>query len=109
MAALYVASGINHFVHPDLYIGIMPPWLPFQAELVYVSGGVEIAAAVLLLSAMTRNIGAWLIIALLLAVFPANIQMAINYYALGHSLFWLTLLRLPFQLVLIWWAWNFTK
>ncbi|SFN88148.1 Uncharacterized membrane protein [Chitinophaga sp. YR627] len=109
MAAIYVAAGINHFINPEIYIGIMPPWLPFQTELVYISGGVEVAGGVLLLPAASRNIGAWIIIGLLLAVFPANIQMAINYYATKHPMLWLPLLRLPFQFVLIWWAWYFTK
>lgn len=109
MAAFYVAAGANHFIHPEIYLGIMPPWLPFQADLVYISGAVEIAGGLLLLPNRTRNVGAWLLIALLLAVFPANIQMAINYYMVGHSMFWLALVRLPFQLVLIWWAWKFTK
>jgi uncharacterized membrane protein len=109
MAALYVAAGINHFINPNIYISIMPPWLPFQTELVYISGGVEVAGGMLLLPTLTQNTGAWVIIGLLLVVFPANIQMAINYYAAGHSLFWLTLVRLPLQLVLIWWAWKFTK
>lgn len=109
MAAFYVAAGINHFINPEIYIGITPPWLPFQTSLVYISGGVEVAGGLLLLSSRTLNIGAWIIIGLLLAVFPANIQMAINYYAVGHSMLWLALLRLPFQLVLIGWAWKFTK
>lgn len=109
MAVFYVAAGINHFINPDFYAGIMPPWIPFQLELIYISGGIEVAAALLLLFPMTRSLGAWTIIALLLAIFPANIQMAINYYEIGHSLFWLTLVRLPFQLVLIWWAWTYTK
>ncbi|WP_236059693.1 DoxX family protein [Chitinophaga rhizophila] len=109
MAAFYVMAGINHFINPDIYTGIMPPWVPFHTELVYISGGVEVAGGLLLLPSTTRNIGAWMLIGLLLAVFPANIQMAINYYEVGHSMFWLTLVRLPFQLLLIWWAWKFTK
>jgi len=109
MAAFYLAAGANHFINPEIYLGIMPPWLPFQASLVYISGAVEIIGALLLLSDKTRNAGAWVLIALLLAVFPANIQMAINYYIVGHSMFWLTIVRLPFQLVLIWWAWKFIK
>jgi uncharacterized membrane protein len=109
MAVFYTLAGINHFIHPDIYYDIIPPWLPYPMELVYISGGAEIAAGLLLLLPYTRRIGAWFIIALLLAVFPANVQMTINYFHEGQPMFWLTLVRLPLQFVLIWWAWKFTK
>lgn len=65
--------------------------------------------ALLLLPAATRRIAAWSIIVLLIAVFPANLQMAINYYNIHHPALWVALLRLPLQVVLVWWAHQFTK
>lgn len=109
MAFFYVSAGINHFVNPDMYLQIMPGWLPYPLELVYISGVVEIAGGLLLLPAKTRRLGSWIIILLLIAVFPANIQMSINFYHQQHPYFWLTILRLPLQFLLIWWAWKYTK
>lgn len=109
MAAIYVVAGILHFVKPDTYSSIVPHWLPYPLALVYISGVVEIAGGLLLLPAATRRFGAWLIILLLIAVFPANVQMSVNYYRDHNPYFWLTILRLPLQVVLIWWAWKFAK
>ncbi len=108
MAALYFIAGINHFIHPKAYMRIMPPWIPFPKELVFISGAVEIACALLLLPSFSRRIAAWGIILLLIAVFPANIQMSLNYYRESNPYLWLTLLRLPLQILLIWWAYRFT-
>lgn len=77
--------------------------------MVYISGIVEILCGVLLVFPQTQTIGAWLSILLFVAVFPANIKMAKDFYLLHHKYFWLTVLRLPLQLVLIWWAFKFTK
>ena len=109
MTALYVIAGCMHFIKPNTYGKIMPPWLPWPLLLVYISGAFEIALGALLLPAATRVLAAWGIIFLLIAVFPANIQMMLIYYRnhLPHR--WLTVARLPLQLLLIWWAWIFTK
>lgn len=109
MSLLYLAAGINHFLHPAVYIRIMPPWLPAPALLVYISGVCEVIFALLLLLPSTRSIGAWCIIALLVVVFPANIQMAINYARQHHPALWLAIARLPLQALLVWWAYSFTK
>jgi uncharacterized membrane protein len=109
MAVLYFLAGINHFIHPGSYIKIMPPWLPFHKELVWVSGALEIGLALLLLPTFSRKMAAWGIILLLVAVFPANVQMSVNYYKEHSPQWWITLLRLPLQLLLIWWAYTFTK
>jgi uncharacterized membrane protein len=109
LAALYLIAGVNHFIHPHGYIKIMPPWLPFHNELVFLSGAMEIACALLLLPSFSRKLAAWGIILLLIAVFPANIQMAINFYKEKNAYLWLTLLRLPLQVLLIGWAYRFTK
>ncbi len=108
MAVLYFLAGINHFWHPRFYHKIMPSWLPWHKELVVISGIGEMVLAVLLLFAATRQAAAWGIIVLLIAVFPANIQMMINYQKKKHPLTWVTVVRLPLQVVLLWWAYSFT-
>ena len=109
MAAAYIAAGINHFVHPQTYLGIMPPWLPAHSVLVIISGVMEVLLGILLVPKTTRRMAAWGVILLLLAVFPANIQMLQNFCKEEHPLMWLAVLRLPLQLLLIWWAYQYTK
>jgi uncharacterized membrane protein len=109
MAFLYVAAGANHFFNPVMYKKIMPPWLGWQNGLVAISGVCEILLGLLLLMPQTRFFAAWGIIALLIAVFPANIQMAINFWHIHSRWLWLSILRLPLQAILIWWAYYFTK
>ena len=109
MSLLYIAAGINHFVKPRMYVKIMPPWLPAHLQLVYTSAVAEILLGILLIPASTRVFAAWGIIALLIAVFPANVQMMLNYYYKNLPGLWITIVRLPLQLLLIWWAWLYTR
>ncbi len=109
MAAAYIAAGINHFVHPQTYMAIMPPWLPAHLALVFISGVIEVLLGILLVPKITRRMAAWGIILLLLAVFPANVHMLLNFYNEKHPLIWLAVLRLPLQFLLIWWAYQYTK
>lgn len=109
MSLIYFAAGVYHFVNPKMYMRIMPSWIPFHLPLVYLSGAAEIIVAVLLLPESTRPLGAWLTIALLIAVFPANVQMAVNLWQKQHPRLWIALARIPLQLVLIYWAWIYTK
>lgn len=109
MAVLYVLAGINHFWHPEGYLKIMPHFLPWHTMLNYLAGALEILFGLLLLFQATRSIGAWGLIVLLILVFPANVQMAVDYTQQGHPLVWLAYLRLPLQLLLIWWAMHYTK
>jgi uncharacterized membrane protein len=112
MAAFYIAAGVNHFLSPDFYVAIMPPYLPWHLELVYLSGIAEIVCGVGLLIPRTRVLAAWATIALLIAIFPANLHVALNDLPLaGRSEgagIW-NWVRLPFQLVLIAWAWWYTR
>ena len=106
---LYVAAGINHFAHQALYLSIMPPYLPFHLALVIISGIAEIALGILLLIPQTSRLAAWGLITLLVAVFPANLHMALHpeiYPTLPVIGLWL---RLPLQAVLIWWAYWYTR
>lgn len=109
MVLLYIGAGINHFVQPEVYEKIMPSWIPSRLLLVYVSGGAEILLGLLLIPLTTRRIGSLGVILLLVAVFPANIQMTLNYFQDNNPYAWLTLLRLPLQFVLIRWAYKFYK
>lgn len=109
MAAFYVGAGINHFIHPGPYEKILPPQLGSPGLLVYVSGIIEIALGILLIPVRTRRLAAWGIILLLIAVFPANIQMLINYHKEGNPNEWIAIVRLPVQLLLIYWAYRYSK
>jgi uncharacterized membrane protein len=109
MSILYLAAGINHFINPKWYTRIIPSWLPRPDVLNIISGTCEIVFAILLIPLATRTLAAWLIIILLITIFPANIQMSIQYHQRHHRYFWLTVVRLPLQLVLIWWAWYYTQ
>ncbi len=105
---LFVAAGANHFVNPDFYVPMMPPYLPWHRELVYLSGVCKIVLGVLLLVPSCSRYSAWGLIALLLAVFPANLHMALNpadFPKISETGLWL---RLPVQGVLIAWAYWFT-
>ncbi len=109
MSVLYIGAGINHFWHPEFYLRIMPPWLTWHNELVVISGVCELSFGLLLLFSSTRRLAAWGIILLLIAIFPANIQMMVNYWNKSNPKLWISILRLPLQIILIWWAYSFTK
>ena len=109
LCVFFVAAGLNHFISPDFYLKIMPPYLPWHLFLVYLSGFFEVALGVLLLIPAFTRIAAWGLIALLIAVFPANIHMATNpelYSDISPLALWL---RLPLQAVLIAWAYWYTR
>jgi uncharacterized membrane protein len=108
MAVFYMAAGINHFIHPEFYLAIMPPYLPWHSALVLISGVAELVLGILLIPPFTRKLAAWGIILLLIAVFPANVQMLLNYIQENNPKTWLAILRLPIQGLLIWWAYQYT-
>jgi uncharacterized membrane protein len=106
---LMTLAGILHFINPGFYLKIMPPYLPWHLALVYVSGAFEILLGVLLLVPRYSHWAAWGLIALLIAVFPANLHMTMHpdaYPDLSPLLLWL---RLPLQGILIAWAYWFTS
>lgn len=108
MPLLYIFAGIMHFIKPMVYIRIMPSYIPYHKELVFVSGCLEILFGLMLFFDNTKTMGAWSIILLLIFVFPANIQMAVNMYKTNSAYLWLGILRLPIQFLLIWWAYSYT-
>ncbi|MFY1048136.1 DoxX family protein [Chryseobacterium sp. GP-SGM7] len=106
LAFFLIVAGIFHFVKPEFFMKIMPDYIPLHLQMVYISGVVEILCGILLFPE-TQKLGAYLCIALFIAVFPANIEMAKKFYLMHHKYFWLTVVRLPLQIVLIWWAYQF--
>ncbi|MGE5655553.1 MAG: DoxX family protein [Actinomycetota bacterium] len=106
-----IVVGVLHFVSWDQFVRIVPPQLPYPKALVYISGFFEILGGIGLLVPPVSRAAAWGLIALFIAVFPANINQAINNIPIDgiphhQLLYWI---RLPFQAVLIAWAWQYTQ
>jgi uncharacterized membrane protein len=110
LAVLMVVAGVMHFVAPAGYVRIVPRWLPAPGALVFVSGVFEILGGLGLLPRATRPWAAWGLIALFIAVFPANVNMAMNRIGFGRKPppAWLLWARLPLQAVLIAWAYAYS-
>jgi uncharacterized membrane protein len=111
MSAFVIVAGTLHFLSPAPFIKIVPDYLPAPALLVYVSGFFEILGGIGLLIPPLRRAAAWGLVALFIAVFPANVNMAVNDIVLQGIphiplLYWL---RLPLQAVLIAWAWWLSR
>jgi uncharacterized membrane protein len=109
MSLLYIIGGINHFINPLFYKMIMPGYIPWHMPIIFFTGIVEIMLGILLIPILTRRAAAWGIIILLIVIFPANINMMLIYFRDNNPSVWITILRLPLQFVLIWWAYYFTK
>ena len=108
LAIFFVLAGLNHFNNTAFYLKIMPPFLPWHLLLVYLSGLLEIALGCLLLVPRFARMAAWGMIALLIAVFPANVHMAVNRHLFPEYSATALWLRLPLQLVLIAWTYWYT-
>ena len=110
LALLMIGAGLMHFILPENYIKIIPPFFPWKNVLVAVSGAFEIVGGFGLLIPRSRSFAAWGLIALLIAVFPANIYMATSSLNLKPSGLpsWILWARLPLQGALIAWAGLFT-
>ena len=106
-AGLFIVAGVGHFVSTDFFVKIMPPSLPYHRELVWLSGAIEVALGIMLLAPRTSRLAAWGLIALLIAVFPANIYMYQHADLFPFPPITL-LLRLPAQGLLILWAYAYT-
>ena len=105
VGALFTLAGVNHFIQPEFYTKIMPPYLPAHLTLVYVSGFFEILGGVGVLIPRIRRLAGWGLIALLLAVFPANLHMAVNPEEFPSMPSGVLLVRLPLQFFLTGWVW----
>lgn len=111
LTVFMVGAGVNHFVSPAPYIAMVPAQLPAPAALVAISGVAEILGGLGLILPATRRWAAWGLIALLVAVFPANLNMALHRLPLGTHVVptWALWARLPLQVLLIAWAAMFTR
>lgn len=114
LAAFFTLAGTMHFVIPRSYEAIMPPYVPRHREAVAVSGAAEIAGGLMVIHPRTRSLaGAWLV-ALLAAVFPANVHMAIHPDQIEgldpkRTPRWALWARLPLQPLMMLWAWRATR
>jgi uncharacterized membrane protein len=109
LAVFFTAAGVLHFLRPKMYADIVPGYLPARHEIVLASGAAEIAGAVLVVFPRTRRLGGLWLVATLIAVFPANVDMALNperYDSIAPALLWA---RLPLQGLLIWWVLRATR
>ena len=109
LAAFFIGSGVNHFVIPGVYKRIVPPGWGDPEMLVRVSGVAEVAGGVGVLLPQTRRLAGFGLIALLVAVFPANIHMARNPEKFEKIPGWALYARLPLQPLMMWWAWRATR
>ena len=112
MGLFYVFAGAMHFIRPDYYMPMMPPYLPWHSQLIFLSGLAEVLCGLGVLFPPTRRLAAWGTIALLIAVFPANIHVAFDnvpVFGAKEGAGALGYVRLPFQAVLIAWAWWYTR
>jgi uncharacterized membrane protein len=103
---VFVLAGLLHFLNPKVYASIMPDYLPAHRELVYASGVAEAAGGALLMcpSPSARRAGGWWLVATLVAVFPANLHMALNperYRRIPRAALYA---RLPLQLAFVRWV-----
>ena len=106
LGATFVATGLLHFLRPRMYEAIMPRYLPAHRELVYASGVAEIAGGAGVLHPRTAKPAGWWLIATLIAIFPANVEMAVHaerFRRIPRPLLWA---RLPLQGLLIAWVYK---
>ena len=107
IAALFSLIGVLHLIKPKFFTQIMPNYIPYHLAMVYISGAAEILGGLGILVEMTQFWAGWGLIILLVAVFPANINMTVKSiqksgYTSLYSI--ATIIRLPLQFVLIYWV-----
>lgn len=109
VALFFGLGGIAHFAYLDSFIKIMPAYIPYHKQLVIISGAFEILGAIGILMPKTRVAAAYGLIALSVAVFPANVNMALHYESFSNIPQWVLYFRLPLQIVIIWFIWWAVK
>ena len=111
LGLVFVVAGALHFVSPESYERIMPSYLPLHRELVYLSGALEILGGLGLFPEPTRAAAGVGLILLLLAVWPANLQMLLDARAADKPTWWVALLwmRMPLQILLAVWVWRISR
>ena len=105
LALLFVGAGALHCIEPEIFARIVPPALPAPRLLVLLSGAAEVAGGLGLLRPATRRGAAWGLLALLVAVFPANVYM-VQLAGQLHIPAWVLWARLPLQPLLLWAVWR---
>jgi uncharacterized membrane protein len=106
LGGFFLFAGLMHFLKPRPYVAIVPDALPRKREIVFASGVAEMAGGAGVLVPATRRVAGWWLIATLLAIFPANVNMAVNserFRKVPEPLLWI---RLPLQALLIGWVWR---
>ncbi|MGK0290413.1 MAG: putative membrane protein [bacterium] len=111
LGALFILGGIAHFTKTQVYLNIMPSYIPWHLAMVYISGVIEIILGIAVMIPQFKKLAGYGLIGLLIAIFPANINMAINNISFGDAPASPAFLwgRLPIQLLLIVWAYWVTK
>jgi uncharacterized membrane protein len=115
LGLFYVVAGINHFIHPAMYIAIMPPYIPWPSGCVYLTGVAEVMGGVGVLIPKgfvfprTRKTAAWGLVALLICIWPVHFNMCLHPGDYPSVPLWAIWLRLPLQIPLIGWAWIYTR
>lgn len=116
-AALFTSAGVMHFAKPDFFEAIVPDWFPSAKLANQLSGAAELALGLGMLAPQTRRVSALGLLALTVAVFPANVDMAVNEVevkpvdgrmarSVGTATGPQNWIRLPMQLPLAWWLWR---
>ena len=109
LSIFFINAGITHFTNLPFYLSIMPPSLPLHKEAVYISGFFEVIGGIGLLIPRFRKIAGWGLFALLIAVYPANIYMAITPEAFPDIPIYALYIRLAFQFIFFYWAYSLTR
>lgn len=109
LTAFFVVAGVNHVANPDFYLRIMPPYLPAHRELVLLSGLFEVLGGLAVLLPAVRALAGWGLMLLLLAVFPANVHMALHPEQFPSVPAFALYVRLPLQIVFIAWTYWATR
>ena len=109
LSFFFIYFGVDHFINPDFYLSIMPPSFPMHLEAVYISGLFEILGGIGVLLSKTRKLAGWGLFVLLIAVYPANIYMALTPEAFPDIPLSALYFRLVLQFLFFYWAYSVTR
>jgi uncharacterized membrane protein len=109
LAIFFILAGINHFMAPEFYLRIMPPYLPYPSLLHQLAGAAEILLGGMVLVPQWQRLAAWGLVLLLVAVYPANLHVALNAHLYPEFPVALSWGRLPLQFLFLLWAWWYTQ